>query len=167
MSFFSTSINDGPVPEPLSIGRVADVLAADSINVGYSDDKERLGGYFDDHLAEFLFYGEASEIMQVRVHWGRPLAAEHKATMVDLLNASNSSRIWPKCYVDEEEGSLYVMAEHAVDYEHGVTDAQLLLQVRTAITSALSTFGRLDEEFPEAVAAYREQNPDKQDDAEA
>lgn len=54
------------------------------------------------------------------------------------------------------EGELVgVYAEHAVDYEHGVTDAQLDLHLQCAISTSLALFESLDEQYPQEAAVAR------------
>ncbi|MBU4215100.1 MAG: YbjN domain-containing protein [Actinobacteria bacterium] len=157
MAFFPKTVTTPSGPAPLTAQRVAAVLEAREYTVGWSQDGTRLGGFWDDHLMEFAFYGEQDEILQVRAHWGRPLDPAERLRVLDLLNEHASARLWPKAYVDVEDDELVVYAEHAVDYESGVTDAQLDTHLACAITASLGLFERLDEAFPAAVAAWREQ----------
>ncbi|WP_159806585.1 YbjN domain-containing protein [Cellulomonas citrea] len=157
MAFFPKTVTTPAGPAPLTAQRVAAVLDAREYTYGWSADQTRLGGFWDDHLVEFVFYGEQDEILQVRAHWGRPLGVEHRAQVLDVLNETASGRLWPKAYVDIEDDELAVYAEHAVDYEHGVTDAQLDTHLACAVTASLGLFARLDEAFPEAVEAWRAQ----------
>ena len=48
-------------------------------------------------------------------------------------------------YRIDDGGDIRVYAEHAVDYEHGVTDDQLAQHVYGAIASATGLFNRLTE----------------------
>ena len=54
-------------------------------------------------------------------------------------------------YVRIEADQVAVYTEHTVDYEHGVSDAQLDLHVTGGIASALRFFAELDEKYPDAV----------------
>lgn len=167
MAFFPKTVTTPSGPAPLTAPRVAAVLEAREYTYGWSQDETRLGGVWDDHLVEFVFYGEQDEILQVRAHWGRPLGTDQRSRVLDLLNEHASARLWPKAYVDVEDDELVVYAEHAVDYESGVTDAQLDTHLACAITASLRLFEQLDEAFPEAVAAWRAQqdaeDPDDHD----
>lgn len=166
MAFFPKTVTTPAGPAPLTARRVAAVLEAREYTFGWSQDETRLGGFWDDHLVEFVFYGEQDEILQVRAHWGRPLGVGERARVLDVLNEHASARLWPKSYVDVEDDELAVYAEHAVDYESGVTDAQLDTQLGCAITASLGLFERLDQAFPEAVAAWRAQHDADGRDAE-
>lgn len=161
MAFFSKSLSAASGPAPLSLERLAEVLTSDGVNFAFAEDRTRLGGYFGDHLAEFIPYGQDNEILQLRVHWGRPLGIEDRVQVLDLLNAANSERIWPKSYVDTVDDELYIMCEHSVDYEHGVTDAQILLHVQCAISSSMTIMEQMDDAFPAAVERWRAENPEQ------
>lgn len=163
MSYFAKSIGGASSLAPVSVDRLAQVLEAEGLNFGYSDDRSRLGGYWGEHLVEFIFYGEALEVLQVRAHWGRPLPADSWVDVLERLNSNNSERIWPKLYVDREDDGLAVMAEHAVDYEPGASDEQLAQHVQCAVSTSLGAFERLDEAYPQAVAAWRAEHPDWSD----
>lgn len=163
MSYFAKSIGGGSSLAPVSVERLAQVLETEGLNFGYSEDRSRLGGYWGEHLVEFIFYGETNEVLQIRAHWGRPLPADHWTDVLERLNSNNSERIWPKLYVDREDDGLAVMAEHAVDYEPGASDEQLAQHVQCAISTSLGAFERLDEAYPQAVAAWRAEHPDWSD----
>ncbi|MDR1635401.1 MAG: YbjN domain-containing protein, partial [Bifidobacteriaceae bacterium] len=58
------------------------------------------------------------------------------------------AKIWPKGYTTvDDSGRVWVLAEHSVDWEHGVTDEQLRLTIRCGITTSLSLFNKLHERF--------------------
>jgi hypothetical protein len=156
MAFFAKSTPTSSGPVPLTIDRVADVLEARECSFGWSSDRASVGGFWGDHLMEFLLYGEHDEVLQVRAHWGRPLGVDQRPAVLDALNAHASGRLWPKAYVDvDDDGELLVLAEHAIDYEHGVTDEQLDLHLACALNASLGLFEELDRQFPAAVAAWR------------
>ncbi|MCL2423844.1 MAG: YbjN domain-containing protein [Micrococcales bacterium] len=157
MSYFATSIGAGASLVPVTVDRLAEVLEAEELNFGYSEDHSRLGGFWDDHLVEFIFRGD---VLQIRAHWGRPLSQDHAAELLDWLNTRNSQWIWPKVYLEREDDELAVAAEHSVNYEHGASDEQLLLHVQCAISTSLGAFRELDATFPQAVDAFRAEHPD-------
>lgn len=155
MAFFSKSAAMPAALAPLTIDRVAGVLETRECSFGWSSDHASVGGYWGDHLVEFLVYGEHDEVLQVRAHWGRPLPVDRRAAVLDALNAHASAKLWPKAYVDVEDDELIVLAEHTVDYEHGVSDEQLDVHLGCALNTSLGLFEQLDETFPEAVEAWR------------
>ena len=160
MSYFAKSLSEAPLLLPLSTDRLADVLAAADLSLGRSDDSESLGAYWNEHLVEFVCFGDHSEVLQVYAHWGRPVGPEAWDALLASVNARNAKYSWPKLYVDRDsDGKPFVIAEHVVDYEFGVTDQQIMMHVRCAIDSALKAFRQLDEQFPEAVAAWRAEHP--------
>ncbi|MCL2849693.1 MAG: YbjN domain-containing protein [Micrococcales bacterium] len=160
MSYFATSIDAAASLAPVSVDRLAQVLDDAGLNVGYCEDRSRLGGFWGQHLVEFCFHGKASSVLRIQACWGRPLSADHRADVLDWVNAYNLEWIWPKMYVDRNGEDLVVMAEHAVSYECGASDEQLFAHVRCAVSAALDAFGRLDDTFPQAVDDFRAQHPD-------
>ncbi|MCL2466217.1 MAG: YbjN domain-containing protein [Micrococcales bacterium] len=160
MSYFATSIGAAASLVPVSVDRLAEILEEQDppLHFGYSDDRSRLGGFWDDHLVEFIFRGE---VLQIRAHWGRPLAEDHTPELLEWLNTRNWQWIWPKLYVErDDDDGLAVAAEHSINYEHGASDEQLLLHVQCAIATSLAAFRELDHKFPQAVEAFRAEHPD-------
>lgn len=136
----------------LSKDRVKAVLDARGAHYG-EDETGDLGGFWDGHLFYFFLLGNAGEYLQVRGRWNRRVAVEQTAALVELANQWNAGKLWPKVYVRAEEEGVGVYAEHTVDYEHGVSDAQLDLHLACAIATAGQFFERLDEAYPAEAAA--------------
>lgn len=158
MGFF-TKPDDGAAaagPQALSHQRLLDVLDAREMNYAVDDDGD-VGGYWDGHLFYFFRMGGQQEYLQTRGRWNRRVGIDQYARVVDLVNTWNSEKLWPKGYVRAEDGVVGVYAEHTVDYEHGVTDEQLDLHLACGITTALSLFEHLDEQFPDEAAAAKAQ----------
>ncbi len=143
-----------PGPQPLSHQRVIDVLDAREMNYGVDDDGD-IGGYWDGHLFYFFRLGGQQEYLQTRGRWNRKVGIDQYARVVDLVNTWNSEKLWPKGYVRAEDDVVGVYAEHTVDYEHGATDEQIDLHLACGITTALSLFEHLDEQFPAEAAAAK------------
>ncbi|MCC2315778.1 YbjN domain-containing protein [Cellulomonas xiejunii] len=159
MSFFTT---DTPVPTPPTLAplgrdRITAVLEAREMRYGIDDDGD-VGGYWDGHLFYFFLLGEHDEHLQVRGRWNREVGADQLPAVLAAVNEWNVSHLWPKGCVAVEDDVLGVYAEHTVDYQHGVSDAQVDLHLGCGISSALQLFAHLDELYPaEAAAARAEQ----------
>lgn len=156
MGFFTKpeATGSAPTTEALTHDRITTVLDARDMRYGVDDDGD-IGGYWDGHLFYFFRLGGQQEYLQVRGRWNRKVAVEEYARVVDLVNSWNSEKLWPKGYVRAEGEVVGVYAEHTVDYEHGLTDEQLDLHLACGITTALSLFEHLDEQFPEQAAVAK------------
>jgi len=168
MGFFTKDAT-GPQPAlaPLSRERVTACLDARGLNYGIDDDGD-VGGVWDGHLFYFFVLGQQNEYLQVRGRWNRVLGTEHLDAATRAVNEWNADRLWPKGYVRVEDDVLGVYAEHTVDYEHGVSDAQVDQHLACAIATSLQLFEFLDEKYPEQAAeakALQEQREQEQGEA--
>ncbi|RMI04791.1 YbjN domain-containing protein [Cellulomonas triticagri] len=156
MGFFTKpdAAGAGPAPQALSHDRVTAVLDSRDMRYGVDDDGD-IGGYWDGHLFYFFRMGGQQEYLQTRGRWNRKVGIDQFARVVELVNDWNASKLWPKGYVRREDDVVGVYAEHTVDYEHGVTDEQLDLHLACGITTALSLFEHLDEQYPDEAAAAK------------
>jgi hypothetical protein len=150
----------GPGPQALSHQRIIDVLESRDMRYGVDDDGD-IGGFWDGHLFYFFRMGGNQEYLQVRGRWNRRVGTDQYARVVELVNTWNSEKLWPKGYVRAEDDVVGVYAEHTVDYEHGVTDEQIDLHLACGITTALSLFEHLDEQFPAEAAAAKAEDEAK------
>lgn len=146
-------------PQPLTHQRVIDCLDARGLQYGVDDDGD-IGGYWDGHLFFFFRMGEAEEYFQVRGRWNRTVPSDQVSQVIALVNAWNADKLWPKAYVRVEGGGerpevVGVYAEHTVDYEHGLTDAQLDQHLACGISTSLQLFEHLDEAYPAEAAAAK------------
>jgi hypothetical protein len=146
--------SSNPELTPLSQQRVIDRLDAQGF-VYVVDDDGDLGGVWDDHVFYFLLLGRVGEFLQVRGRWNREVGADEIGSLLDAVNTWNTEKLWPKAYVRVDGTDVGVFAEHVVDYEHGVTDAQLELHLACAITTSLQLFEHLDALYPAAAEASR------------
>ncbi|MET0788055.1 MAG: YbjN domain-containing protein [Cellulomonas sp.] len=140
-----------PTLPPLTIDRVAARLDARGSVYGRDTDGD-LVGRWDGHPFWFITMGRAKEYFQVRGRWARQVPSSEFGNVLLGANAWSERMVWPKLYVRIEADQVAVYTEHTVDYEHGVSDAQLDLQITGGIASALRFFHELDELYPEAVA---------------
>ena len=165
MGFFTkdTSAPLPPAPPalgPLSRDRITAALDARDMQYGIDDDGD-VGGYWDGHLFYFFLLGGSGEFLQTRGRWNRKVGPDQLGRLLELVNEWNATHLWPKGYVRLEDEVVGVYAEHTVDYEHGVADEQVDLQLACGISTALQLFEHLDEQYPaEAAAAKAQQEQD-------
>ncbi len=102
----------------------------------------------------FLVRGEMVEILAVGGLWQGILAETDYLMAQELCNAWNEERLWPTAFVNRsrDDGAVRLRVNHAVDYEHGVTDDQIAQQMRRVIGSGLVLFDQAIEAFPDAWA---------------
>lgn len=150
--------DDGALPR-LSTGQITAVL--DSWEARYMvDDEGDPGGYWDGHLFFFMRAGEAEDVLTVRGRWMRDLAVEHLDTVTRLLNDWHTTRIWPKAYVQVEDGRLGIYGDLSTSLAHGATQPQVDDLMGCGLSTTLQLFGFLDEHFPEAAAAAQAEDDD-------
>lgn len=145
---YQAAASDGPDVQPLHPDRIAAVLDELEANYGRADDGD-IGGMWDGNLVEFLARGDDREVFIVRSRWKAAVPLTHRPQVLEECNTWNSERIWPKTYVDTVEDALVVVCELATDFEHGVTDAQLQLQVRCGLSTSLHFFEHLEQTWPQ------------------
>ena len=67
--------------------------------------------------------------------------------MLLARNEWSEQMVWPKVYVRIEDEQVAVYTEHTIDYERGVTDEQLDLQLTGGSAARWASSG-LDESTP-------------------
>lgn len=140
------------LPGPVSQRRIQQWCEAEGFSY-FIDSEGDLGGFWNGRLFYFLVFGERDEVLQVRARWNREINIERLEEILELCNAWNVERIWPKTYVRVlDDGSVNVMAESSHDLEHGVTDAQLARLLGAAIGTATVFFDAVDERYPDPAA---------------
>ncbi|UZN02686.1 YbjN domain-containing protein [Cellulomonas sp. S1-8] len=156
MSFFTkdTSVPPPPALGPLSRDRITAALDGRDMRYGIDDDGD-VGGYWDGHLFYFFIMGESGEHLQVRGRWNRKVDVAETPAVLAIVNEWNATHLWPKGYVRTEDEVVGVYAEHTVDYEHGVSDEQIDLQLACGISTGLQLFEFLDDQYPAAAAAAK------------
>ena len=135
------------LPPALSSERIEQALAAEGWTYQIDSDGD-IGGMWDNNLFYFFLYGDQNEILQIRGRWHQALPLEHRARVRQALDDYHQVKIWPKAYTRvDDDGRLWVLSEHTVDWEFGVTDEQLALTLRCAITTSLSLYHELGQQF--------------------
>ena len=130
-------------PTPLSIGRVADLLAAEGYAFDAAKD-ESLTGTWNSHMFVFAVVGPRREIFHVRARWSHALGAESRSAALQACNDWNRDHLWPKTYIQEDDGTVAACAAVSVDFEHGATDRQLAALCESALATCLQFFAALD-----------------------
>jgi hypothetical protein len=144
-------------PAPLSRDRIEEALRAEGWTFSIDSDGD-IGGQWDSNGFYFFIYGEQKEILQIRGRWHQSLPLDMRSQVRELLDDWHFTKIWPKGYTTvDDSGRIWVLAEHSVDWENGVTDEQLRLTLRCGITTSLSLFRRLEENF--VTLAPKNQEP--------
>lgn len=118
--------------------------------VFFTDAQGELGGLWRSNIFSFLLGGTDDHILQVRGQWHRLVTIDRIEEILEICNAWNTSRIWPKCYVKvRDDGLINVVAEVAVEVVHGADDAQLGAVLLCGISSSSLFFASLDERYPD------------------
>lgn len=138
---------------PISIERMG--LLFDSQGWKWElDDEGDIASGWDGHMVFFRLAGAQHEVLNIVAFRHGVLPREARSELLFLIEEWHRDHLWPKCYFREVEGdALQVMAELNIDFEPGVTDAQLVLQFRCAIGTILQFFAELDEAFGRAEGA--------------
>jgi len=162
MAFFTKdeSIPAPPALGPLSRDRITAALDGRELRYGVDEDGD-VGGYWDGHLFYFFVLGSSGEYLQVRGRWNRKVGVDQVPALLEIVNEWNADHLWPKGYVRVEDDVVGVYAEHTVDYEHGLSDAQVDQHLACGLSTGLQLFEHLDERYPaEAAAAQAEMDRD-------
>jgi hypothetical protein len=135
---------------PLTAARVEAILKKEGYYY-FIDSEGDLGSHWGDHTFYFFFYGESKEMFQIRGRWHRKVDSAWLYEVVTAANDWNTTKLYPKAYVRNNDDEIGVYGEHTVDYEHGVSDEQLLLHIHCAVQTTLAFFEVLDEKFPQVA----------------
>lgn len=140
---------DPAVPRPLTHQRVRAWLTEQGYAYFVDGDGD-LGGLWRSRLFFFFVLGDDQEILQVRGQWNRSFAIERMPELLELCNAWNGDRVWPKAYLRvRDDGSVHAVCEVSTDLGDGVTDAQLDELLACGLSSAAAFFDELDEAYPD------------------
>ncbi|WP_416443098.1 YbjN domain-containing protein [Leucobacter sp. HNU] len=156
MGFFTkeqTPAAAGGALAPLSKDRVKHALE----NAGWQyrvDSDGDIGGGWENGFFYFFVNGEKQELFCVRGTWYGELDQSDFERALVACNTWNTEKLWPKTYArPDDEGKVRVHCELNVDYEHGLTDEQLMQHLLCVINTGGAFFESLNEQFPEAAAA--------------
>lgn len=137
MAWFSKK--DAPVADlrPLSQERLEQLFNEQGWHYSIDDDGD-LGGRWDHTFFYFFRSGQEQEVLNVSSRFLMPIPEENIEETRLFIEDWHRDHLWPKAYtVIDGEGNTRVSADVALDYEHGVSDAQLLRHARCAIGTTL------------------------------
>ncbi len=98
----------------------------------------------------FLVNGGSGELLCVCGFWHGKIEESDYLRALKVCNTWNFEKLWPKAYVErDDEGILRLHAELNVDYEHGLSDDQLLQHLACAIDTGMTFFEHVNKRFPE------------------
>ncbi|EME15404.1 type III secretion system chaperone family protein [Rhodococcus triatomae] len=147
----------GSVLAPLSQDRIKTALELSDWTYAVDSDGDIFGTW---EYGSFFFFvnGGSGELLCVRGFWRGKLDESEYVRALELCNAWNSEKLWPKTYLErDDEGSIRVNAELNVDYEHGLSDEQLRQHLVCAVNTGMTFFEHLNETFPEVWEQYQPQ----------
>ncbi len=131
----------------LSTERIAQALTRRSFSYSTDDDGD-ITGIWDGHRFWLMVTGEQHDVLQVRGVWHRTLSPDRRAAARLAVNDWNRDRLWPKVFYRAEDAELVVYAEHSIDLEPGVNDAQLDQTIACGLLTGVQFFAELDQAFP-------------------
>lgn len=114
----------------------------------FVDNEGDLGGTWDSNQYFFLLRGHNQEILHITARWHATVAFERLENVREFINSWNRDRIWPKTFHRiDDDGRIYIMAEHTVDFEHGATNEQLMQAIHTALGTSTQFFEACENEL--------------------
>lgn len=147
MGMFSRPETTEPTLAPLSKDRIRAALESKSWKYQVDSDGD-IRGAWDSGYFWFLTTGEQQEILLIRGTWDGKLPPSELNWAMKVANDWNRDKLWPKVYARvNESGGVQIHCEHIVDYEHGLTDKQLLQHIVTVINTGCRLFDQLNETF--------------------
>ncbi|NOW01528.1 YbjN domain-containing protein [Isoptericola chiayiensis] len=143
----------GAVPVPVTRERVSAWLDAGGFTYFVDTDGD-LGGIWHGRVFYFLVLGDDGQVLQVRGQWHRQATIERLGDILEICNAWNADRIWPKTYTRvRDDGAVVVCAEVTVGVEHGASDDQLGQLLECGLSTGAMFFEHLDAAFPDPLGA--------------
>jgi len=126
------------LPRPVTMERISTELQKHNYAFTIDDDGD-LTGVWDNHQFWFILGGNEKEVLQVRGRWNSSLGSSERLSALLAVNDWNRDHIWPKVYV-RDEVDLVIYAEVSIDFEYGVTDAQLREVIACGLVTAVQFF---------------------------
>lgn len=128
---------------PLSQDRVKAVLDSRKWH-WFVDNEGDLGGIWDSNTFFFILLGEGPTILRVQGTLNRRLSLDHLDAVREFILEWHREKLWPKAsHHITDDGDLRIEIDHCVDWEHGVSDAQLLQQIECTLGTAHQFFEAL------------------------
>lgn len=157
MGFFTKDAEPGLGSRltPLSPDRIKRTLEQESWSYSVDTDGD-VSGTWEYGSFYFFVNGNNGELLCVRGFWLGTLDDSDYLRALEVCNEWNAEKLWPKTYVGrDDEGKVRLNTELNVDYEHGLTDDQLLQHLAGAVDTSMTFFEHLNETFPEAWEKHR------------
>lgn len=143
-----------PQIRPLSQERLVELFEDQEWHYNVDDDGD-LGGRWDHTFFYFFRSGGQEEILNVSARFLIPIPEDKVEETRQFIEDWHREHLWPKAYtMADDEGQMRVAVDVALDYEHGVTDAQLLRHARCAIGTTM----QLTEGLKEALGLTWEED---------
>ena len=102
----------------------------------------------DNDVFYFLLRGDDDEILHIQAMWHQTMPIERLGEVRDLIDQWNLKRLWPKgSHRISDEGRIRVFEEVSVDWEPGVSDHQILQQIRCSLGTTSQFFEMLQTEL--------------------
>lgn len=125
----------------LSQGRLIDLFKSKDLSYFIDSDND-FGCFANDMRLYFMVRGEQQEILHGRCDFMVSYALDELAAIRDFIESWHRENVFPRIhYVVTDTGAVKVATEYIVDYEKGVTDAQLMthLQLLVAVSEEVFT----------------------------
>lgn len=148
MGFFSSSDDSQPVTLPaLTQDRMKSLFEEKEWKYFVDSDGD-LGGIWDNNVFYFMLRGDQQEILFIQGRINLTVPFERLEEVREFENAWNRDKIWPKAYhrVDDE-GNIILFADHASDWEDGVTNDQLMQTINCALSTSMGLFEEFKSEL--------------------
>ncbi|MDR0989931.1 MAG: YbjN domain-containing protein [Propionibacteriaceae bacterium] len=135
------------VPAPLSRERIEQALQRHSWSYQVDSDGD-VGGIWNGNTFYFFVTGEQDEILHIQSRWHVTLDIDQRLEALQAIDDWHRERLWPKAYTQvDDRGNVIIVAEHAVDWEFGLTDDQLFQTLLCAVAASLGLFDYLAQHF--------------------
>ncbi|MFT3877953.1 MAG: YbjN domain-containing protein [Propioniciclava sp.] len=154
MGYFTKPREARAALAPLSQERILHALSERGTPCDLDDDGDIVGGW-DGCYVHFFTEGERGEVLRVRGMWWGLLAPERLGDALRVGNEWSSQSLFPRPLVHEIDEGVLIAADYTVDYEHGLTDAQLELHISCALSACGAFFDHVNERFPEEAATAK------------
>ena len=148
MGYFTRESGEPTYLAPLTLSRIATCL--DSHNWHYSlNDDGSITGWWDSYFFLFACQGEDNDVFYAHALANRILPGSEFDSALRHANEWNSQHLWPMVTAREREDSTVVLTVYAVEYAFGISDEQLDLHIRRAISTMADALEDIDKQYPD------------------
>lgn len=129
---------------PLSKERLVALFEAEGFRY-YEDSDGDVGGFWDFNTFHFVFSGEKQELLHILSRGRRVLSMKYLDIVRQKIKEFNAEKIFPTCfYRISDDGMLTVHTQLTYDWEYGVSDNQLEMQLQCAVTTSRQFYEELE-----------------------